>query len=61
MKELLIGMGIGFVVGAIMVKTNKPFADKVEKCVEKGREIADDIKDEVKSQANKAKKQENEE
>lgn len=58
MKELLLGMGIGFVAGAIMVKTNKCFAEKVEQGVEKGKEIVEDIKDEVKSQMNKLKKQE---
>jgi len=47
MKELLIGMGIGFVVGSIMVKTNKCYASAVENCVDKGKEIIDDIKDEV--------------
>ena len=56
MKELLIGMGIGFVVGAVMCKCNKPVADTVEKTVEKGKEIVEDIKDEVKSQTKKAKK-----
>ena len=58
MKELLLGMGIGFVAGAIMVKTNKCFAEKVEQGVEKGKEIVEDIKDEIKSQSNKTKKQE---
>ena len=57
MKELLIGMGLGFMVGAIAVKTNKCLADKVEMGVEKGKEIIEDIKDEVKSQS-KVKKQE---
>ena len=57
MKELLIGMGLGFMAGAIMVKTNKCFAEKVEQGVEKGKEIFEDIKDEVKSQS-KPKKQE---
>ena len=47
MKELLIGMGIGFIVGSIMVKTNKCYANAVEKGVEKGKEIIEDIKDEV--------------
>ena len=51
-------MGLGFVVGAIAVKTNKCLADKVEQGVEKGKEIIEDIKDEVKSQA-KQKKEEN--
>lgn len=59
MKELLIGMGIGFVVGAITCKTNKCVADTVEKGVEKGKEVIDDIKDEVKTQMNKEKKQNN--
>lgn len=58
MKELLIGMGLGFVVGSIMVKTNKAYAEKVEMGVEKGKEIIDDIKDELKSHT---KKQINEE
>jgi len=50
MKELLIGMGIGFVVGSIVTKTNKCYANAVENCVDKGKEIIDDIKDEVKPQ-----------
>lgn len=58
MKELLIGMGLGFMVGAIAVKTNKCFADKVEMGVEKGKEIIEDIKEEVKTQSQKMKKQE---
>ena len=58
MKELLIGMGLGFMVGAIAVKTNKCFADKVEMGVEKGKEIFTDIKEEVKTQTQKAKKEE---
>ncbi|MBR2969497.1 MAG: hypothetical protein IKC49_00380 [Clostridia bacterium] len=53
MKELLIGMGIGFMIGAITCKTNKPFAEAVDKGVEKGKEIVDDIKDEIKSQSKK--------
>ncbi len=53
MKELLIGMGIGFMVGAIVMKTNKPFADAVEKGVDKGKEIVSDIQDEIRSQAKK--------
>lgn len=57
MKELLIGMGIGFVVGCIACKTNKPLADAVENGVDKGKEIVEDIKDEVKSQMQKQKKQ----
>lgn len=57
MKELLIGMGLGFIVGAVAVKSNKCLADKVEQGVEKGKEIIEDIKEEVKSQS-KAKKEE---
>ena len=58
MKELILGMGLGFVVGAIMAKSNKCFAEKVEQGVEKGKEIVTDIKNEVKSQMSKPKKQE---
>ena len=50
MKDLLIGMGIGFLVGAVVVRTSKPFAEKIEQGVEKGKEIFTDIKDEVKTQ-----------
>jgi len=57
MKELLIGMGIGFVVGAIVCKTNKPVSECVEKSVEKGKEIINDIKDVVRTQTNKSKAQ----
>ena len=35
MKELLIGMSLGFMVGAIMVRNNKGFAEKVEQGMEK--------------------------
>lgn len=55
MKELLIGMGLGFLVGAVVCKTNKPLADTVEKGVEKGKEIVGDISDEVKAQIKKNK------
>lgn len=61
MKELLIGMGIGFMVGAIAVKSNKCFAEKVEMGVEKGKEIIADITDEIKTQTAKAKKEKQEE
>ena len=53
MKELLIGMGLGFMIGAIMVRSNKDFAEKVDQGVEKGKEIISDIKDEMKSQPKK--------
>lgn len=58
MKDLLIGMGLGFIVGSVMCKSNKAFADVVEKGVDKTKEIINDISDEVKAQANKMKKQE---
>ena len=58
MKELLIGMGLGFVVGAITVKSNKFLSDKVEMGVEKGKEIFEDISEEIKSQTKKTKKEE---
>ena len=57
MKDILIGMGIGFVVGAIACRTNKCVADTVEKTVGKSKEVISDIKDEVKTQASKAKKE----
>ena len=53
MKELLIGMGLGFMVGAIAVKSNKMLADKVEMGVEKGKEIIEDISNEIKTQSKK--------
>ncbi len=61
MKELLIGMGLGFMVGAVLVKTNKCFAEKVEMGVEKGKEIIEDISEEIKTQTAKAKKEKLEE
>ena len=38
MKDFLIGMGIGFMVGAIMVKSNKDLS----KAVEKGKQMVED-------------------
>ena len=55
MKELLIGMGIGFMIGAITCKTCKPFSSAMEKGVEKGKEVVEDIKEEIQSQVNKKK------
>ena len=37
MKDFLIGMGIGFVVGAVMVKSNK----QLSKAVEKGKQMVE--------------------
>ena len=48
MKELLIGMGIGFMIGAVTCKTCKPFSQTVEKGVEKGKEIVDRKLNELK-------------
>lgn len=59
MKELLIGMGLGFVVGALVCRSNKCIAEAVDKTVDKGKEIIEDISSEVKSQVNKSKKEEN--
>lgn len=61
MKELLIGMGLGFVVGAIAVKSNKMLADKVEMGIDKGKEIFEDISGEIKTQTSKNKKEKIEE
>ena len=38
MKEFLIGMGIGFMVGAVMVKSNKDLS----KAVEKGKDMVEE-------------------
>ena len=38
MKDFLIGMGIGFVVGAVMVKSNKDLS----KAVEKGKQMVEE-------------------
>jgi len=53
MKELLIGMGLGFVAGAVVCKLCKPFGDTVEKGIDKTKEIAEDIADEVQAQTRK--------
>lgn len=37
MKDFLIGMGIGFVVAAVMVKSNK----QLSKAVEKGKQMVE--------------------
>ena len=58
MKELLIGMGLGFIVGAVAVKSNKMISNKLDAGIEKGKEIIGDIKDEIKSQT-KSSKEEN--
>ena len=49
MKDFLIGLGLGFAVGAIMVKNNKDVAKMAEKTklmvedtVSKGKEVIED-------------------
>ena len=59
MKELLIGMGMGFIVGTIVCKTCKPFSNAMGKGIEKGKEIVEDIKDEIQTQVNKKKEPQN--
>lgn len=45
MKDFLIGMGIGFVVGAVMAKSNKD----VSSAVEKGKKVVEErVEDGVK-------------
>ena len=58
MKDLLIGMGLGFIVGAVAVKSNKMLSNKIDKGVEKGKEVIEDIGNEIKSQTQKFKKEE---
>lgn len=57
MKDFLIGMGIGFVVGACLVKSNKD----ISKAVEKGKKIVEDKvemgKDFIEENITKSKKQ----
>jgi uncharacterized membrane protein YgaE (UPF0421/DUF939 family) len=38
MKDFLIGMGIGFMIGAVMVKSNKDLS----KAVEKGKQMVEE-------------------
>ena len=49
MKDFLIGMGIGFAIGAAMVKSNKDFSKAVDKTkkmveekVEQGKDFVED-------------------
>ena len=64
MKDFLIGMGIGFALGAVMVKSNKDFSkavDKTKKMVEEKVEMGKDFVEEniVKPKKQPAKKQSN--
>ena len=51
MKDFLIGMGIGFVVGAVMVKSNK----ELSKTVEKSKQMVEDKVEMVKDAISDAK------
>lgn len=57
MKDFLIGMGIGFVVGAAMVKSNK----ELSKAVDKGKQVIEETveqgKDFIEQNISKPKKQ----
>ena len=49
MKDFLIGVGIGFAIGAVMVKSNKDFSkavDKTKKAVEEKVEQGKDFVEE---------------
>ena len=52
MKEFLIGMGIGFVVGAVMVKSNK----ELSKAVEKGKQMVEEKVELIEENITKSKK-----
>ncbi len=56
MKDFLIGMGIGFVVGAVMVKSNKDLS----KTIEKGKQMVEDkvemVKDAIEQKSSTPKK-----
>ena len=63
MKDFLIGMGIGFVVGAVMCKTCKPVSDAVQKGkklvetkIEEGKDAIEERKTQSASKTNKPKK-----
>ena len=56
MKDFLIGLGIGFAIGAVMVKSNKDLS----KTVEKGKQMVEDkvemVKDMISEKTQKPKK-----
>ena len=56
MKEFLIGMGIGFMVGAVMVKSNKDLSKAVEKGKKMVEEKVEEGKDFVEENIIKPKK-----
>lgn len=58
MKEFLVGMGIGFVVGAMMVKSNKQLSQAVDKgkkvveeAIDQGLQMVDEKVDSAKKKA----------
>lgn len=62
MKDFLIGLGIGFAVGAIMCKTCKPVSDMVQKAktvvqekLEEGKDLVQEKTQEAKQTAKKLK------
>ena len=62
MKDFLIGMGIGFMVGAVMVKSNKDLSKTVEKSKQMVEDKVEMVKDVIsdskpKKQTSQAKKQ----
>lgn len=66
MKEFLIGMGIGVVVGALVVKSNKDISSAVDKGkkmveekIEEGKQFVEEnlMKPKKKSSQSKSKKQ----
>ncbi|MBQ7797763.1 MAG: hypothetical protein IJ371_01415 [Clostridia bacterium] len=57
MKDFLIGMGIGFMVGAIMVKSNKDLSKAVEKGKKVVEEKVEESKDFIEENITKPKKQ----
>ncbi len=64
MKDFLIGMGIGFAIGAVMIKSNKDFSkavDKTKKMVEDKVELGKDFVEEniIKPKKQVTKKQTN--
>ena len=63
MKDFLIGLGIGFAIGAVMCKTCKPVAEAVQKGkkiveakIEEGNEVVEELKSQNSQKASKTKK-----
>ncbi len=56
MKDFLIGMGIGFMVGAVMVKSNKDLSKAVEKGKKAVEEKVEMGKDFIEDNLTKTKK-----